>query len=300
MRTVASAIAVTLAGVLGIAVVQPRLFQRAKVVKQQGDVFLLPPPTELHAMTFGYDAAAADLVWAKLLLEYGVHWQEKRTFPDIRRFVDAIVELDPSHPTLYRFVDAILVYQPTETNKSQGTADDARDARKYLERGLEAHPFDADLWLHYGQFLAFTGKDFLPDPAEQAAWRRAGATGIARAMELGAPVDKTLAASSILGATGEREASIRYLERAWALADDDVTKDYVLGQLRKVRASSEAAEAEKTGRRFERAWQRSYPFLTRSQFTLLGPMPDPAACAGHRAALTLDCARTWPEAFAGR
>ena len=50
------------------------------------------PPSQLRAMTLGYHAAATDLLWAKLLVEYGVHHHEKRKFPDLEKYVEAEVE----------------------------------------------------------------------------------------------------------------------------------------------------------------------------------------------------------------
>ena len=116
--------------VVGIAFVQPGLAASIHKVRQRDDVFLLPPPNQLRAMTLGYRAAATDLVWAKLILEYGLHWQEKRPFPDVTRYIDGIIALEPDFPTLYEFLDTIVVYSPPPG----GTEADARIARTYLER----------------------------------------------------------------------------------------------------------------------------------------------------------------------
>ena len=69
------AIAVVLAGVTGIALLQPPLAAETHKVHQRDDASLLPPADQLRSLTLGYRAAAADLLWAKLILEYGLHWQ---------------------------------------------------------------------------------------------------------------------------------------------------------------------------------------------------------------------------------
>ena len=46
---------------LGVAYLQPRLAHTVHEVKQRDDVYVLPPPAELRAMTLGYHAAAVDL-----------------------------------------------------------------------------------------------------------------------------------------------------------------------------------------------------------------------------------------------
>lgn len=290
------AVLAILVGVLGIAWVQPALATRMHAVTVREDVFALPPPKQLKAMSFGYHAAACDLVWAKLLLEYGVHWQEKRRFTEAPRFADAILELDPKYANLYKYIDTILVYQPGPGNHSYGGDPDARAARAYLERGLKERPFDSQLWLHYGQFIAFSGQEFLEtNDAEKQAWRRDGALAIGHAMELGARVDHTMAAASILGRAGEREAAVRYLERAYALADTEDQRREIVAQLSRYRASAaEDAEASST-KRLDTMRRRSYPFLSRGEFLLLGPMPDAATCVGRPT--SAECATNWATAL---
>src|SRR5579859_4385760 len=128
--------------VLGVARTQPRLAKTAHEVKEVEDVYSLPPPAELKAATLGYVAATVDLLWAKLLVEYGIHWAEKRSFPDLNRHLDAIIELEPSYGPVYEYVDTMLAYRPIH-----GTEQDARDARRYLERGTVERPWEPDLWL---------------------------------------------------------------------------------------------------------------------------------------------------------
>lgn len=297
-RATVTALVAIAVGALGVAFVQPPIAARMRTVTVREDVFALPPPKQLKTMSLGYHAAACDLVWAKLLLEYGSHWQEKRRFTEAPRFADAIIELDPSYANLYRFIDTILVYQPGPGNRSYGGDADARAARAYLERGLKERPFDSQLWLHYGQFIAFSGQEFLEtSDAEKQSWRRDGALAIGRAMELGARVDHTMAAASILGRAGEREAAVHYLERAFALADTEEQRREIVAQLGRYRASAaEDAEASST-KRLDAMRRRSYPFLSRGEFLLLGPMPDAAACAGRPKPGAPECATTWSRAF---
>jgi tetratricopeptide (TPR) repeat protein len=298
-RGAAVAILLTLASVAGIGLTQSRLAAALHGVHTREDVFIIPPPRELRVLSLGYRAALADIVWVKLLLEYGGHWQEQRRFTEARRFADGIIELDARHRNIYRFIDAILVYQPGPGNHSYGTADDARAARAYLERGIEAFPGDHDLWLHYGQFVAFTGTAFLEgNPAEIEAWRKDGALAIAHAMELGARVDHTMAAPAILGRIGEREAAIRYLERAYAMADDEQQRRQIVLQLSRYRESAEQDAETSSVKRLDIMRRRSYPFLSRGEFLLLGPMPEPFACAG-RDNQKPECQPTWARAFDG-
>jgi hypothetical protein len=289
--TVAELVSVALgiAAAIGIALFQPRLADEAKTVKQRDDVFVLPPPAQLRAMTLGYKHATADLLWAKLLVEWGTHNQEKRPFPDVTRYLDGILAVEPDFPTLYEFVDTILVYGPTP-----GTPDDARTARAYLERGTRERPYDHAVWLHYGQFLAFLAPSFLTDKAEIDSWRKDGAFALMRAVELGGDPDRSLSASTILTAAGEKKAVIRGLQRSYAMTDDPETRRQIAFKLQRLEASSDAETAVSI---VENEWRKKYRFLSRSAALLLGPSRSPAACAGPSSYERKECPRDWSMAI---
>ena len=111
----------------------------------------------------GWDAATVDVLWAKLLVEYGTHFSEHREFTEIPRYVDAILELEPNYEPLYKYVDTMLAYRPM-----QGTESDVRLARAYLERGTRELPQDPRMWLRYGQFIAFIAPSFLTNDRREA------------------------------------------------------------------------------------------------------------------------------------
>ena len=290
--------ALVVVAALGIARFQPRLARAVHEVKQRDDVSLLPPPAELRAMTMGYRAAAADVLWAKLLVEYGTHWQEKREWSDAPRYFDAILALEPDHPLVYRFADTLMIYRPMH-----GTEDDAHGARTYLERGTRERPYDHDVWMHYGQFLAFAAPSFLNDKKEIERWRKEGAEAMARAVELGAEADRSVTVATILGKSGERQAGIRQLRRAYMLTDDPAVREMIANKLQILEASAEKAAMEKDTRFIESTWRKSYPFLPRDVYMLVGPFKDPAACAGRDSAVSRErrfCPRDWEDALPSR
>ena len=279
-----------LAGVLGIAVVQPRLAQNVHSVQQRDDAFLLPPPDQLRAMTLGYRAAATDILWAKLILEYGIHWQEKRKFPDVTRYIDGIIALEPDYPLIYDFVDTILMYP----GPVGATAEDARTTRRYLERGTRERPYDANVWVHYGQFIAFMSPSFLTDKNEIEQWRHDGAMALAHAVELGADAQRSLAASTILSKAGERKATIEHLQRAYAMTDDVEMREQFLLKLHSLQAD---AVAEQAVTFVDRELRAHYPFVSRGTGLLIGPRTSALACAGPASYARRGCARDWQEAI---
>ncbi len=214
MRAGLAPVLVMLLAAAGVAVLQPRLARAAHRAGEREDVYALPPPGQLHAAVLGWDAAAVDLLWSTLLVQYGEHWGDHHDFEDTGRYADAILEIEPKYRPLYRYIDTMMIYRPL-----QGTAADARAARAYLERGTREFPDDASLWLQYGQYLAFAGPSFLPDAAEQASWRKDGALALEHAVELGATPERALTAASLLSNAGQMEMALEQLERAYAFTE---------------------------------------------------------------------------------
>jgi hypothetical protein len=281
------AILVVVTCAAGIGVIQPRLATTLKEHARRDDILILPPDAQLRAMTFGYRSAAADLLWAKLVVEHGMHWEEKRAFPDMPTYIDGILALDPDHPTLYDFVDTLLLFTP----KGSGEAE-ARIARQYFERGVREHPSDPRIWLRYGEFMAYLAPSFIKDPKEADAWRRDGALAVAKAVDLGADPERALAATTLLGKTGEGKAQVAHLQRVYALTDDPETRRQVRLKLEKLQLT---VESEATLSIVEGEWRARYPFFPRGVALMLGPYRDPSACAGP-SQTKKECAADWTEA----
>lgn len=280
---------------VGIQVVQPPVAQTLKAVHLGDDLTSLPPPQQVRAMSFGYHAATADVLWATLLVEHGLHSQEHRRFEGVSRYFDAIIELEKDHPLVYQFVDTLLVMAKPG---APATADDARRARAYLERGTRERPYDQQTWLHYGQYLAFLGLGLLDpekDKEEIERWRREGALALGRAVELGADADRSLAAGTLLSKSGEKKAAIAQLQRAFAVTDNPDTRRQIVAKLAKLEASPVAEDAVT---RVEYEWRTRYPFLSRGAALLVGPYVDAAACAGPEPSRGPGCPGDWQRATA--
>jgi hypothetical protein len=285
---------------VGVAATQPRLAATVHETKEGYDVVIFPPPAQLRAALLGWDAPAVDMLWAKLLVEYGTHFAEHREFVEIPRYVDAILELEPTYSQLYKYVDTMLAYRPM-----QGTESDVRLARTYLERGTRERPQDWRVWLKYGQFIAYIAPSFLKDPSDSQAWRKDGAEAIERAVELGAAPDEALAATSMLNRAGATREAIRYLENAYAFTEHPAMREIheAIGKrLEALSSISMRDQADATEHAIEERWNRELPVVSRDHYLLLGPVTDPMRCAGlyaaEDAAEDAACARSWQTATA--
>lgn len=290
---VSALLLVTAAG--GVAYTQPRLATTVHQVRERDDIYALPPPSQLRAAALGYDAAAVDLLWSSLLVEYGTHWSEHRDFTTIPQYVDAILALEPTYEPIYRYVDTLLAYRPM-----LGTERDVRLARQYLERGTRERPDDPKVWTTYGQFLAFEGPSFLKDDAEKDAWRKDGAEALGHAVEIGADADRALPAATLLTRAGATQAAIRYLEHAYAFTEHPSMAEVheSIGQrLAALQATTIRDAADAQGKAIDARWSAELEPVDRSLYLLLGPVVDTARCAGIEAGASPGCARDWEPAL---
>lgn len=289
------AVALLLGAGLGIGPVRGRLGAYYGALRDVDDVYALPSPEQTVALSLGHRAALADLLFAKVLVGFGIRSQERRRFEFLGRYLDTIVALDPTLRDTYYYADTLLTFQAVKP-----PIENHYKARALMERGLEQFPRDAELWLVTGQYVSFIAPGQLPDPEARQAWRTAGARMLARACEIQADDGilnrKCIGAASTLSDAGEREASIRFLERLLALSDDE-----------RIRARARALLEAELGRqlnatladrrtRFRELHGADLRFIGRDLYLLLGPPFDPARCAGG--APSLDCATTWRDWFA--
>jgi tetratricopeptide (TPR) repeat protein len=282
------ALLVAALGAAGVALTQPGLSRSLHATKAREDVYLFPPPAELRVATLGYRAAVVDMLWAKLRVEYGMHLVEKRPFPDTSHYLDALLELEPNYPQVFKYVETMLCYR-----QDGGTVADAHQVRAYLERGIAARPDDYEVWLHYGQFMAFMAASYLKSREEIEQWRIVGASALARAAELSDDPTRSIEAANLLNTGGEREAAVRTLERAYSLTDDEPTREHIAQKLASLHAEDVRDRAKEDGGFIERVWRDEWPFLPRAAALLVGPGRNTLACVGGAAAHEPACSADW-------
>lgn len=275
-----------------LAFVQPRLAKQAARVKETSDVYPLPPVEQLPLFTLGYDAAAADALWAHILVVQGLRMQQNRRFDHGSQYFESLLALDPTFRDPYLYVDAILTF-----GSLRASYEDCLATRRILERGVAARPRDAEIAYQAGSFMAYIAPSYLRSEEEIQAWERDGAAHLARAAELGASDPRiaqvSLSGASLLSKRGQRDAAISMLERAFAVATDEGIRLQIVAHLRAWKVEETADGARAHVRRLEEAWGDDLPFVSLSKQITVGPPVDPFACAGARSRDRRRCERTW-------
>jgi len=290
----------TLVALVGTAIVlissvRRTLFEQHRAIKNEHDVYFLPPPEQVEVMSLGYKAAVADALWAHVLVSQGLHTFEKRRFENLTRLYDTINELAPTWRAPYLLADALITFQTATT-----PLEEVIKAREILERGAKFRPYDGEIWLNLGQFVSFVApasyiEDHDPEMAER--WRREGVAYLARAAELGADDSniswQALGGANILLRAGERDAAIRFLKRTYAVTDDQELKQDIRKRLEHLLADRDFDRYRHREEAFQERFRSALPFLNRDQALVMGPPPRPAACAGGSD--DAGCATTWRQ-----
>jgi tetratricopeptide (TPR) repeat protein len=277
---------------LAVAGFQPWLSEHFELIKNRTDAYALPSPEQSIVLSLGYRAALADLIFAHVLVYYGIHFQEKRRFEFVGKYLETIVSLEPKYRDAYRYADTLLTLQPEPSGP-----EDYQKARELMERGMAEFPSDGELWLTAGQFFAYVAPGHLSDPASKREWRVEGARRLAHACELVGD-DRNLpfqciTAAGLLSREGEREAMIQFLQRVAAVNDDPEILALVERAIRGYQVDRARVTIRDRAAALEELRQRNYPALNKDQLLAMLPPFDAAACAGVPPPADPECATSW-------
>lgn len=276
-----------------LAVVQSPLAVEHAHVKETSDVYFLPPPDDVVKLSLGYRSAFVDVLWAHVLVSQGLHTTEHRRFENLSRLMDTINTLEPTFREPYLLADALITFQAAET-----PIEEVRRARAIMERGARELPLDAEVWLALGEFTAYVAPaSYLTDAAEKKQWRLDGAAYLARAAELAGDDARigwrAIAGANLLNRQGDRAASIRFLERALAVTENDELRAHIQASLVRLLGESEGEKYAQRSARFLDLWRNDAPFVSKGAMLLLGPPRRAAYCAGLARLHEPECAPTW-------
>jgi tetratricopeptide (TPR) repeat protein len=290
------ALLIMAASAAAIAQLRGGLAERYHQTRMKSDLYALPAPEQLIVASLGYRSAVADILYAYTLVWYGTHLQEKRRFEYVGHYLDAITTLDSNFRAPFLYADTLVAMQAAPARLQ-----DYEKARDLLERGMRSFPNDAELWLNAGQFMAYLAVPHLEDEKLKQQWRLDGARVLAKSCEFVSNNENLpyhcITAAALLSKSGEREATLRFLERVLAVNDDEEVRKYALAYYGHIQAEQDQQRIKARDRRFREAWAADLRFVTKDRLLLLGPRFDPARCAGLPAAGGKECATTWRQWF---
>lgn len=284
------------AAAAGVGLAQAQSREAYAALGVQDDTYPLPPPEQVVWMSFGYRSAVADFIYAHVLVSYGLHFEEKRRFDDVGRYLDTITTLDPTFAQTYLYADTLLTLQPVPARDEDYDA-----ARALLLKGTRELPTDQRVWLTAGQFIGYLAPPRFTDADKRKEWQLEGARLLSHACELASESRSVpfhcLAAATTLNKAGRREALIQMLSRTLAVNDDPEVRENALNTLRAWVGEQEQEQAALALANVERAWRARFGFASLDAALVWGaPWSDKCLTAGGQAPR---CATSWAD-FAAR
>lgn len=282
-----------LLGVVVITQVRAPLVERFAAGGSGDEVSMLLSPQHSIVLSLGHREALGDFLFAKLLVAYGLSFQNKRSFEATYNYLDTITTLAPKFEKPYLLADTLLTMKPQKPS-----ADDYLQARRIQERGMAELPYETELFSNAGQFAVYLAPAVLP-PDVGKEIRHAGYRDLARACELASNNVNIpyhcIVAAKMFNRSGQREAMIQMLSRTLAVNDDPELQKRALAYLG---AATDERVRERYARRntaLEAEWKATLPQASRILLSLLGPGPKLGRCAGAAASGTPGCYTTWRE-----
>lgn len=258
-----------LAAAIGASALRARATEQLVASQTYEDVYYLPPPDWLPALSLGHREALADLLWMRALVYFGSEMVERGALAHVYDYTEAMLALDPDFRAVYRWIGTAGVYRPGAI-----TAGDVEGAVEIMRRGMERAPDDGQLAWILGATLAFELPPLLDDDAERDAARAEGADYIAIATRLGAaPQWAVLSSATILQRVGRAESAVRHLEDMYAMVSDPSLRAEIEAGIAAMRDQAYAEAFVEASRDEERRWLRDMPYVDRDLYFLLGEAP---------------------------
>ncbi len=253
----------------------------------------MPKREQLLVFSLGYRAALADLIFGRTMVAAGVHFVERRIFPDLDSYLHGIIALDPTYLDVYRYADTLLNLSTIEL-----PPENLRKARDIQELGLKQFPDNMDLWKSSGQFIAYLAPQRLPESESKKEWRAAGARILQHACDLSPSISDLpeicLHSSSLLTKNGEQAAAIQALERLIAIADDPSTRAQAMQRWQALVGKRAARKGNESLKRLSKLKNIDLPYTSRVSYQLMIPPFEPRKCQGrHLLPETQECATSF-------
>lgn len=187
------------------------------------DVVFLPVKASMLRLLAPADPNfIADLLWLRTAYYFGKHALTDREYPYLLHMLDLITDLSPAWEWPFFFGAAIFA---TEVQ--------ARDEGIYLiEKGLQKHRSDWQLWFYKGYYLWKFADDVLgaADALNEAA------------LLPGAPPFLKALSATLATRAGQHELAVRFLEDALRRTSDPIQQEVLMQKLEEIRSD------EATGR----------------------------------------------------
>ncbi len=252
------ALGLLVASAAGVWSLRDRAMTQYLETQTYEDIYYLPPPAWLQAMSLGYRRGLADLIWLRALVYFGDEFANRGAVKHVFNYGDSMLALDPDFERVYRWMGVAGVYTPEESPLEyiQRSVDVLREGtRRFPDNGKLA--WDAGATIKY-ELLPRIDKD---DPNRESLEFEASDHMMAAARLGEGPEWLVLNNATLLGKLGESEREQRHLEEMYAIVRDPAVKAQIEIRLSRLRSEAYAEAFRAANAEFEERRQEEFPYL---------------------------------------
>ena len=247
----------------GIWALRGRAMDHYLGTQRYEDIYYLPPPHWLEAMSLGYRRALADLIWLRALIYFGDEFENRGAVKHVFHYGDSMLTLDPDFERVYRWVGVAGVYTPVGSPVEflERSVDVLRD-------GTERFPRNGTLAWDAGATIAYELIPRLPkDHPDRERLQLEANEHMMAAARLGAgPEWLVLTNATSLGKLGQSEREQRHLEEMYSIVRDPAVKKQIEIRLSMLRDQAYAEAFKSANSEFEERRQREFPYMPASLY----------------------------------
>ncbi|MFN3198314.1 MAG: hypothetical protein ACE366_07820 [Bradymonadia bacterium] len=230
----------------------------------------VPSVTTLRMASAGYEQAAADLLWVRVLGYFGSHFKTDRQFMWLETFVDQIIALDPMFREAYETTAMMILYGSNITNESVASAN------RIYEAGMVHFPDDPRMPYNIGFNLYFEMKGETPQASERYRLQALDYFTLAASMPE-APLSYRGLLASLQTKAGRTALAQQHYLDLYLKTDEPAQKAYFRSKLEEAGVDLKAIEAEFNA--IDDRRKATHPYMTFDQYMLLDEQLTPPSPA---------------------
>ncbi|HEY5928414.1 MAG TPA: hypothetical protein VIV11_42300 [Kofleriaceae bacterium] len=228
-----------------------------------------PSPSAAPFLSLGYRELAADLLFVRLTGYFGGKDNDAEA---IASLVEAIIALDPQFERPYEYGARAMTMARTGVDQPIYLR-----ALAVLDKGMKV--FTSDWRIPYLAGQIYTQDLQTSDEQQRRAWDERGTLLVESAIRKPrAPAEAAEWAAVMRTKLGQHERAVQGLREVLLVTSDRSARAALLQKLAELEnknAAELAAELAEDRHRFEDAWDRDRPFVSRTMYVLLGPRSAP-------------------------
>ena len=251
---------------------QARLLRRQESTLHRPEVNYLPKLQQTRLTFLGYDMAAADILWVRVINYFSRHFRSDRKYPHLAPLMDQILTLDPDFHDAYYWGGSSTLYGQFLNN------DVVHQANRYYKMALKR--FVNDFESAYRLGMNYHAELQSDDPKIREGFRRQGLKYLEMAANMpGAPQRIIELVAGLNAKYGADALAVQYLTDLLLRTENPAEREKLLLRINGLSQGERTQELKAWQETFSKRWLNERPYV--HQFFFVQTESTKAAGVDH-------------------